>query len=186
MLWVTAMAPRARPPPCSAAGELARQCKSASPAQYSLLLTSFGLISIGAGGIRPCSLAFGADQLDRRDTPGNERVLESFFGWYYAATSASILIALTGLVYIQEHMGWKVGFGVPAMLMLVATLLFLVASSLYIKHGAGKSLFTGFLQVIVVAYKNRRLSVPPCGEDDSKGYYFEKGSVYTAPSEKLR
>ncbi|KAG8379974.1 hypothetical protein BUALT_Bualt07G0145300 [Buddleja alternifolia] len=179
-LWLTAMISRARPPPCD---QFTQHCTSASPAQYSLLLSSFGLMSIGAGGIRPCSLAFGADQLDNRNNLNNDRVLESYFGWYYASAAVSVLIALTGIVYIQEHMGWKVGFGVPAILMFFSALLFFLAFPLYIKQKASKSLFTGFVQVIVVAYKNRGIAFPP---NNSNGYHHEKGSVYTSPTDKLR
>ncbi|KAL6568167.1 hypothetical protein OROHE_003851 [Orobanche hederae] len=178
-LWLTAMVPRARPVPCD---QFTQHCKPASPAQYTLLLSSFGLMSVGAGGIRPCSLAFGADQF--RDNLNNERVLERFFGWYYASAAISVLIALTGVVYIQDHMGWKVGFGVPSILMFFSGLLFFLASSLYVKEKANTSLFTGFLQVSVVAYKNRQLDFPP---DDSNGYYHrEKGSAYTSPTKNLR
>ncbi|KAL3631911.1 hypothetical protein CASFOL_024895 [Castilleja foliolosa] len=181
LLWLTATITKARPPQCD---QFTQKCKLASPAQYTFLLSSFGLISIGAGGIRPCSLAFGADQLtNRENNPNNERVLESFFGWYYASAAVSVLIALTCVVYIQDHMGWKIGFGVPALLMLFSALLFLVASSLYVKENANKSLFTGFAQVAIVAYKNRHLAFP---QHDSNNYHYEKGSAYTSPTDKLR
>ncbi|KAL2516185.1 Protein NRT1/PTR FAMILY 1.2 [Forsythia ovata] len=180
LLWLTAMISKASPPPCN---QLTHNCKSASPAQYTLLIFSFGLMSIGAGGIRPCSLAFGADQLDKRDNPDNDRVLESFFSWYYASAAVSVLIALTGIVYIQDHVGWKVGFGVPALLMFASALLFFLASSLYVKQKASKSLFTGFAQVLVVAYKNRKLALPLY---NSSRYHREKGSEFTVPTEKLR
>ncbi|MFS7937720.1 putative proton-dependent oligopeptide transporter family [Helianthus anomalus] len=57
---------------------------------------------MGSGGVRPHSLAFGAYQIDNKTNVNNGRALESFF-W--------------GIVYIQDHAGWKVGFGFPAMLM---------------------------------------------------------------------
>ncbi|CAI9757608.1 unnamed protein product [Fraxinus pennsylvanica] len=180
LLWLTAMVSKASPPPCD---QLAHSCKFASPAQYALLISSFGLISVGAGGIRPCSLAFGADQLDKRDNPDNDRVLESFFSWYYASAAVSVLIALTGIVYIQDHLGWKIGFGVPALLMFASTLLFFLASSLYVKQKASKSLFTGFAQVLVVAYKNRKLALALY---NSNRYHHEKGSEFTMPTDKLR
>lgn len=181
LLWLTAMLPRVKPSPCI---PLAPNCESPTAAQMTLLVSSFALISIGAGGVRPCSLAFGADQLDRRDNPKNERVLESFFGWYYASAAVSVLIALTGIVYIQDHLGWRTGFGVPAMLMLLSTFLFFLASPLYVKLKASKSLFTGFVQVAVVAYKNRKLPLP---SPDARGcYHHEKGSLLVVPTDKLR
>ncbi|GER52690.1 major facilitator superfamily protein [Striga asiatica] len=180
-LWLTAIIPAARPPKCGPA----QLCKRASPAQITLLLSSFGLMSIGAGGIRPCSLAFGADQLTDKNDPEKKRVLESFFGWYYASAAVSVLIALTGIVYVQDHLGWKVGFGLPVVLMFFSAVLFFLASKLYIKEGPNKSLFTGFLQVIVAAWRNRRLDFPGVGSGE---YYREKGysAAYTTPSDKLR
>lgn len=183
LLWLTAVIPQSKPPPCNQS--TTDTCKSASTAQLAILFSSFVLMSIGAGGIRACSLAFGADQLDKRGDPKNERVLESFFNWYYASASFSVLIALTGIVYIQDHMGWKVGFGVPAMLMFFSGLLFFLASRFYIKQKASKSLFTGLAQVLVASYKNRRLALPP-RHSDGGWYHHMRGSSLVVPSNKLR
>lgn len=182
LLWLTAMIPQVRPPPCT---QMDTSCNSSStPAQLTLLISSFALMSVGAGGVRPCSLAFGADQLDRRDNPKNERVLESYFGWYYASAAVSVIIALTIIVYIQDHFGWKIGFGVPALLMLISASMFVLASPLYVKHRASTSLFVGFIQVIVVAYKNRKLALPP--SNASGWYHCRKNSDLIMPTDKLR
>ncbi|KAK5843036.1 protein NRT1/ PTR FAMILY 1.2-like [Gossypium arboreum] len=181
LLWLTAMVPESKPPTCDL---LTQRCRSPTAAQMSLLISSFVLISIGAGGVRPCSLAFGADQLDQRDNPKNDRVLESFFGWYYASAAISVLIALTGIVYIQDHLGYRVGFGVSAILMLLSVLLFFIASPLYLKLNPSKSLLTGFLQVMVVAYKNRNLTFPL--PDSTGSYHHRRDSNIVAPTHKLR
>ncbi|CAK9174577.1 unnamed protein product [Ilex paraguariensis] len=182
LLWLTAMIPGARPASsCKSAAGVG--CKSASPAQYGLLLSSFAIMSIGAGGIRPCSIAFGADQIDKKN-PNYERVLESFFGWYYASALISVMIALTAIVAIQDSMGWKVGFGVPAILMFCSTILFFVASPLYVKMKVSKSLFIGLAQTIVVTFKNRKLAFPP--QDSTGSYHHEKDSELVAPSAYLR
>lgn len=184
LLWLTAMLPQVKPSPCdpTAAGN---HCGSATASQLALLYSAFVLISIGSGGIRPCSLAFGADQLDNKENPKNERVLESFFGWYYASSAVAVLIAFTGIVYIQEHLGWRIGFGVPAVLMLIAALLFVLAFPLYVRRNVSKSLFTGLAQVVVAAYVNRKLSLPN-QQDSSITYYHMKDSELKAPSHKLR
>ncbi|XP_016444414.2 protein NRT1/ PTR FAMILY 1.2 isoform X1 [Nicotiana tabacum] len=179
LLWLTAMIPKARPSPCDLS---VQACKSATPAQYTLLVSSFMLMSIGAGGVRPCSLAFGANQFDKPDNPNNKRVLETFFNWYYASAMISVLIAMTGIVYLQDHMGWKVGFGVPAIIMFFSGLLFFLASPLYIKQKASKNLFSRLVQVIVVAYKNRKVAYP----SENSGYHHNKGSEFSVPTNKLR
>ncbi|KAG4199152.1 hypothetical protein ERO13_A05G131900v2 [Gossypium hirsutum] len=181
LLWLTAMVPQSKPPPCDL---MTQTCSSPTSAQMTLLFFSFVLISLGAGGVRPCSLAFGADQLDRRDNPKNVRVLESFFGWYYASAAISVLIALTGIVYIQDHFGYRVGFGVPAILMLLSALVFFLASPFYLKQQASKSLLTGFVQVIIVAYKNRNLTFPL--PNSTASYHHKRDSNVVAPTDKLR
>ncbi|XP_057514825.1 protein NRT1/ PTR FAMILY 1.2-like [Actinidia eriantha] len=183
LLWLTAMIPQARPPPCN---QFKEKCKNPTSPQYAVLISCFALMSIGAGGIRPCSLAFGADQLNNRKRPKKESdiVLEKFFNWYFAATATSIVIAFTGIVYVQDHAGWKVGFGVPTILMFLSALFFFLASSLYVKQKATISVFTGFAQVIVVAYKNRKSSFP--SQNSNLGYHQKKGSSLSQPTNKLR
>ncbi|KAF9616501.1 hypothetical protein IFM89_029798 [Coptis chinensis] len=141
LLWSTTMFPDAKP---TAKGE------AATPAQLALLLCAFGLMSIGAGGIRPCSLAFGADQLDKADSPNNGRV----------------------------------GFGLPAILIFLSAVFFLLGSPFYIKVKANKSLLTGFIQTTVVAFKNKHLAFPP--ENADGWYHHRKGSKFVSPTEKLR
>ncbi|AEE75781.1 Protein NRT1/ PTR FAMILY 1.1 [Arabidopsis thaliana] len=183
VLWLTAMLPQVKPSPCVATA--GTNCSSATSSQLALLYTAFALISIGSGGIRPCSLAFGADQLDNKENPKNERVLESFFGWYYASSSVAVLIAFTVIVYIQDHLGWKIGFGIPAILMLLAGFLFVFASPLYVKRDVSKSLFTGLAQVVAAAYVKRNLTLPD-HHDSRDCYYRLKDSELKAPSDKLR
>ncbi|XP_015059579.1 protein NRT1/ PTR FAMILY 1.2-like isoform X2 [Solanum pennellii] len=185
VLWLTAMIPKARPPPCDLLVS-SQACKSATTAQYTILISSFMLMSIGAGGIRPCSLAFGANQFDKRDNNNNnnnmKRVLETYFNWYYAAVMISVLIAMTGIVYLQDHMGWKIGFGVPVIIMFFSAFLFFLATPLYIKQNVINNLLGRFVQVIAVAYKNRKLSYP----EQNSGYHYNKGSEFIVPTSKLR
>ncbi|KAL1828037.1 hypothetical protein ACET3Z_006449 [Daucus carota] len=152
--------------------------------QYLVLLSSFVLMSIGAGGVRPCSLAFEADQIDDKDNPMNKRMLERFFGWYYASAAVAVVLAFTCIVYIQDHLGWKVGFGVPALLMFLSVALFLIAFSLYIKPRVKTNLFSSFMQVIAVVYKNRRMTLP--SPDSTITWYTLKDSERLVPTDKLR
>ncbi|GKB88427.1 NRT1/ PTR family 1.2-like protein [Tanacetum coccineum] len=149
----------------------------------SMVNNAFALMSIGAGGIRPCSLAFGADQIDCKDNPKRERLLESFFGWYYASALMGVLIAFTGIVYIQDHHGWRVGFGIPVVLMLISTLSFIVAYPLYYKMKVEKSLFTSLCQLVLAAWKNRKATLP----DSSEGsWYYRNDTKVATPTKNLR
>ncbi|KAB2083321.1 hypothetical protein ES319_A05G258200v1 [Gossypium barbadense] len=183
LLWSTAVFPQARPPHCDS--PMTGSCVKANSAQLAYLFGSFVLMSIGAGGIRPCSLAFGADQLYDPSNPKNKRVMQSFFNWYYASVGLAIMISITVIVYIQDKAGWVVGFGVPVGLMFISTVMFLLGSPLYIKLMPNRSLFTSFAQVTEAAWNNRDLVLPPM-ESGGAIWYFHKGSKLITPTEKLR
>ncbi|KAK1289699.1 putative peptide transporter [Acorus calamus] len=118
---------------------------------------------------------------EKTDDPKRERLLQSFFNWYYASVGLSIMVAVTVVVYMQDSLGWKVGFGVPTLLMLVSAVLFLLGSSLYVKVGPNRKYkFT----VIAASIKNRRLAFPP--NDVDGWYHHKKDSNIVAPSKKLR
>ncbi|KAK9066090.1 hypothetical protein SSX86_015492 [Deinandra increscens subsp. villosa] len=181
LLWLTTMIRDAKPPPCNP--WVPHSCESPTPIHYTLLFSAFGLISIGGGGVHPCSLAFGADQIDCQDNPNRMRALGSFFGWYYATAIMAVMIAFTGIVYIQDHHGWRVGFGIPVVLMLLATIFFVAAYPLYYKIKVEKSVFTSFCQVILVAWKHRNLSLP----DSSDGLWYNGNDAkVTTPTKTLR
>lgn len=178
LLWLTTVIPQARPPPCYQPSSI---CISPTTLQLILLCSSFSLMSIGAGGIRSSSLAFGADQLEQHDCRKNPRALEIYFSWYYVSTTFSIVVAITCIVYIQDNIGWGIGFGVPVVLMFLSAVFFFLASPFYVKLKAKSSLLTGMFQVILASYKNRHLELSSDAE-----YHFKKGSMLVIPTEKLR
>ncbi|CAM8999099.1 unnamed protein product [Rhodiola kirilowii] len=180
LLFLTAVFRNARPPSCDPRVET---CIGPNVGQFTLLLSSFVLMGIGAGGIRPCSIAFGADQIDNAKNSNNKRRLQSYFSLYYSSVAISVLIAVSLIVYIQDKFGWVIGFAVPAGLMFLSTIMFLVGAPLYIKVRADHSLFTSFAQVVTVAFKNKHLAFPPA---DSDGWYHHSGSKFFFPTEKLR
>ncbi|PIN08309.1 H+/oligopeptide symporter [Handroanthus impetiginosus] len=182
VLWLTAILKKARPPPCN---PTLGNCISPKPGQYAFLFTAFALMAIGAGGIRPCSMAFGADQFDNPENPNNQRILQTFFNWYYASVGVSLMIALTVIVYIQNEFGWVVGFGVPVGLMFLSTVMFFLGSKLYIKVKPNKSLLTGLAQVLVAAWKKRHLEFPP-EDSDGRHYYQSKGFKLVVPTNRFR
>ncbi|XP_021732019.1 protein NRT1/ PTR FAMILY 1.2 [Chenopodium quinoa] len=181
LIWLTTIIPHAKPPPCN---PLANDCQSPTAGQYALLVFAFLLMSIGAGGVRPCSQAFGADQVDRRNNPKNNRVLETFFSWYYACACLSVVIALTVIVYIQDKFGWRIGFGLPAILMFLSGLSFFLASPYYVVSKVKKSLLTGLVQAAVASFRNRKMTLPPQGSNVQ--YYQRKDSTTAVPSDRLR
>lgn len=181
LFWSTAVIPQTRPPPCIGFGI---SCSSPTTVQVFFLCLSLGLMSIGAGGIRSSSLAFGVDQLSEQDNHKSEAALKKYYAWYYASILLGVIIALSCVTYIQDHLGWKIGFGVPVVLMCVSALSFFLATPFYIKLQNRTSLLTDFLQVVVVSFRNRHLTVFP--DSTSTVYHNKKGSEMVVPSDKLR
>ncbi|KAI5669204.1 hypothetical protein M9H77_19057 [Catharanthus roseus] len=181
-LWMTSIVPGARPSPCSTEYT---SCSSATGFQMFILCASFALVSIGTGGVRSSCLAFGADQLrGKGEGQSNSRAMERYFSVYYGLVTLSIFIALTGIVYIQAKLGWKVGFGVPAVLMLIVAPAFLLASPLYIKLKVKSNLIVGLLQVVVVSFKRRHLELQ--SQSINTMFHRRRNSLLLKPSENLR
>ncbi|CAI9093517.1 OLC1v1029028C1 [Oldenlandia corymbosa var. corymbosa] len=181
LLWLTAVIPEWRPPLCIESNYI---CGSATSLQLLFLCTSFGLMSVGAGGIRSSSLAFGADQL--RISGSNQKnswILGRYFSWYYATATLSVLVAFTCIVYVQDNLGWKVGFGIPFVLMLLSTLSFTLASSFYVKMKSTSSLAIEMLQVAVAAFRKRHTEL---SLESSNIFYYNKQGSSILPSDKLR
>uniref|UniRef100_A0A0E0BVQ5 Uncharacterized protein n=1 Tax=Oryza glumipatula TaxID=40148 RepID=A0A0E0BVQ5_9ORYZ len=80
VLTLTAAIPSLHPPPCASSSSTS--CQGPTHRQLAALLASFAFLVVGAGGIRPCNLAFGADQFDPATASGR-RGIASFFNWYY-------------------------------------------------------------------------------------------------------
>ncbi|CAK7353258.1 unnamed protein product [Dovyalis caffra] len=182
LLWLTTIIREAGASTCS---QFSGICNNdVTTPQLLLLYSSLGLMSIGAGGIRSSSLAFGADQLSKRDNLKHAGIFESFFSWYYVTSSASVFIAMTCIVYLQDSMGWKVGFAVPVVLMMLSTLSFFVASPIYVKSKAKANWLIGFAHVLVASFRKRSIELSSHHRDEV--YHNRKGSALVVPSETLR
>ncbi|URD89291.1 POT family [Musa troglodytarum] len=155
VLTLTAAVPQLRPPVAEQSG----QPLGPSGAHLAILFLSLGLLVLGAGGVRPCSLPFGVDQFDRSTEQGR-RGLNSFFNWYYSISTAATVVAMTAVVYIQDSVSWPLGFGIPTALMLLAIILFFAGIRLYVFVPPDGSVFSGVLQALVAAFRKRKLRLP--------------------------
>ncbi|KAL6295038.1 hypothetical protein ACE6H2_003180 [Prunus campanulata] len=151
-LTVSAVLPQLRPPPC----QHNQVCKEADGGQLAILYASLLLGALGSGGIRPCVVAFGADQFDETDEKQTTKTW-NYFNWYYFVMGVSILLAVTVLVYIQDNIGWGLGLGIPTIAMFISIIIFIVGYPLYRNLDPVGSPFTRLIQVSVAAYKKRKL-----------------------------
>ncbi|VVA27709.1 PREDICTED: NRT1/ PTR FAMILY 2 [Prunus dulcis] len=167
---LTAWLPQLHPPACSAQQQTLDQCTGPTRAQLCALLLGLGFLSIGSGGIRPCSIPFGVDQFDPTTEEG-QKGINSFFNWYYATFTVVLLISQTVVVYIQDKISWSVGFAIPTLLMACSIVLLLVGSRVYVHAKPQGSMFSSIAQVLVAAHKKRHIKLPEeAGMVDGKFY----------------
>jgi peptide/histidine transporter 3/4 len=154
ILTLTAGVPALHPPPCSA-GAGGQQCAGATKGQFAVLALSFLFIVVGAGGIRPCSLPFGADQFDPR-TESGRRGINSFFNWYYFTLTIAVVGSSTGIIYVQSNVSWCIGFAIPAALMFASCVLFFAGAGLYVRVRPEGIPLASVFRVAVAAARKRR------------------------------
>ncbi|KAK1416150.1 hypothetical protein QVD17_31938 [Tagetes erecta] len=151
-LTLSAILPKLRPPPC----QNGQVCEEANTGQQAILYISLLLTAIGSGGIRPCVVAFGADQFDETDEKQKASTWK-FFNWYYFCMGVSMLVAVTVIVYIQDYVGWGWGLGIPSIAMAISIVTFVFGYPLYRNMDPSGSPFTRLVQVCVAAYRKRNL-----------------------------
>ncbi|VAI62449.1 unnamed protein product [Triticum turgidum subsp. durum] len=121
------------------------------------------LVALGTGGIKPCTSALGADQFDSADPV--ERVTKgSFFNWYYFLVNVGSLLSTTVLVWVQDNVGWGVGYAIPMVFMGFGLVVFVSGRKVYRYKKLGGSPLKRLSQVVVAAARNYRLKLP---DDDS-------------------
>lgn len=156
-LALTAAIPSLHPPKC--VGKDNSQCVGPSIWQLIFLLCGFGMIAVGAGGIRPCNLAFGAEQFNP-NTESGKRGMSSFFNWYYFTYTFAVMVSVTGIVYVQSDVSWAIGLAIPAILMFFSCAVFFLGTRIYVIVKPEGSPMTSVAQVLVVAVKKRGLKLP--------------------------
>ncbi|XP_062229453.1 protein NRT1/ PTR FAMILY 2.13-like isoform X2 [Phragmites australis] len=161
-MTLSASLPALKPPICNQTSQLGGHCTSPSTLQMSVLYLSLGLLTIGGGAIRPCSLPFGVDQFDKTDEE-SRKSLNSYYNWYYGTSTVALVFSTTILIYIQ-NISWAIGFGIPTFFMFLAIIIFYAGTRLYVHVPPEGSIFSGILQVLVASFKKRRLKLP-CPHD---------------------
>ena len=84
------------------------------------LLAGLGLIAIGAGGIKPCVSAHVGDQFGK----ANQHLLPRIFDIFYFSINAGAVISNLSIPWILKWYGPHWAFGIPGVLMALATLCF--------------------------------------------------------------
>jgi proton-dependent oligopeptide transporter, POT family len=84
------------------------------------MLTGLYLIALGSGGIKPCVSAHVGDQFGKT----NGHLLSKVFGWFYISINVGAAASTLATPLLLEWYGPHWAFGVPGVLMAIATVLF--------------------------------------------------------------
>ena len=97
------------------------------------LALGLGLIALGAGGIKPCVSSHLGDQFGQR----NQGLLSRAFSWFYFAINLGAFVSSLATPWLLHRYGSSVAFGVPGVLMLLATLVFWAGRHRFVHIPAG-------------------------------------------------
>ena len=117
------------------------------------------LISIGTGGHKPSLESFGADQFDDNNAKERRQKM-SFFNWWNSGLCSGIILGVTVIVYVQDHVNWGAAYIILTAVMAISLLIFLIGRPSYRYRSPTGSPLTPMLQVLVAAISKRNLPYP--------------------------
>ncbi|KAG5044195.1 hypothetical protein JHK87_008110 [Glycine soja] len=124
-----------------------------------MFYTSLCLLALGMGGVRGSMTAFGADQFDEKD-PTEAKALASFFNWLLLSSTVGAITGVTGVVWVSTQKAWHWGFFIITIASSVGFVTLALGKQFYRIKTPGDSPTLRIAQVIVVSFKNRKLSLP--------------------------
>lgn len=97
------------------------------------MMAGMVLIALGAGGIKPCVSAHVGDQFGAM----NSRLLSRIFNWFYFSINLGAFVSMLLTPWLLEWYGPHWAFGVPGILMAIATFIFWLGRNRFAHVPAG-------------------------------------------------
>src|SRR5204863_6408478 len=115
------------------------------------LYIGLALIALGSGGIKPCVSAFCGDQFK----PEQAGLLAKAYGLFYWSINFGSFFSFLVIPWLKDEWSYRVAFGVPGVLMLIATLIFWLGRKHYLRMPPSREAKTaGFAKVTWFALSN--------------------------------
>ncbi|KAJ1694002.1 hypothetical protein LUZ63_010700 [Rhynchospora breviuscula] len=159
LLTLSVSLPGLKPPACGANTSDPTCTQKASSLQLGVFFLSLYILTIGTGGTKPNISTIGADQFDVFDPKERHQKL-SFFNWWMFSIFFGTLFANSVLVYIQDNVGWTLGYAIPTLGLIISVAVFVTGTPFYRHKLPSGSPFTKMARVLVVAFRNWRVPVP--------------------------
>ncbi|CAL9247533.1 unnamed protein product [Arabidopsis halleri] len=166
------------PRPCETGSIL---CQSPSKLQLGILYASLALVIIGSAGTRFTLAAAGANQYKKPQEQGR------FFNWFFVSLYTGAIIGTTAIVYTQDNVSWKLGFGLCAAANLISFIVFIAGKRFYKHDKPLGSPYTSLIRVLVAATMKRKAVISSKDEDyHHNGLKKEAKTSTTMPSKSFR
>ncbi|KAI3439580.1 uncharacterized protein J3R85_004689 [Psidium guajava] len=145
--------------PSLKACEPGHMCQEPRKAHEVVFFLAIYLISVGTGGHKPSLESFGADQFDD-DHPQERKKKMSYFNWWSFGLCCGLLLSVTVVVYVQDHVNWGAADIILTAVMAMSLVIFIVGRPFYRYRSPTGSPLTPMLQVLVAAIAKRNLPHP--------------------------
>ncbi|KAL7585914.1 hypothetical protein Lser_V15G41848 [Lactuca serriola] len=159
LLTLVVSLPTLKPPTCGKHVSYLDCDKRASSFQVAIFYCALYIIAIGTGGTKPNISTMGADQFDDFEPTEKAHKL-TFFNWWMFSIFFGTLFSNTFLVYIQDDVGWALGYGIPTLALLVAIIAFIFGTPTYRHKPRVESPFTKIAKVLVATFRKRHVVLP--------------------------
>ncbi|XP_076933892.1 protein NRT1/ PTR FAMILY 5.2-like [Bidens hawaiensis] len=180
LLTLVVTVPGLKPPSCGKTISYLDCDKQPSSFQTGLFYCALYVIAVGTGGTKPNISTMGADQFDDFDPKERAQKL-TFFNWWMFSIYLGTLFSSTFLVYIQDNVGWGIGYGLPTAGLVAAMVVFIIGTPMYRHKPPSGSPLTKMAKVLVAATRNWNQVVP----DDPKKLYELSVDEYSGPGKYM-
>ncbi|MED6140617.1 hypothetical protein PIB30_094966 [Stylosanthes scabra] len=157
LLTLSVSLPSLKPPQCHEAD--VTKCQKASTLHLAVFYGALYTLALGTGGTKPNISTIGADQFDDFDPKEKSHKL-SFFNWWMFSIFIGTLFANTVLVYIQDNVGWTLGYGLPTLGLALSIMIFFAGTPFYRHKLPTGSPFTRMAKVILGSVMKWNVIVP--------------------------
>lgn len=123
------------------------------------LYAGLGLIALGSGGIKPCVSAHVGDQFKANQQHLLKKIYEVFYFMINFGSFFSTLIT----PWTLEKYGPSVAFGIPGILMFIATIIFWMGRKEFVHVPPSKSDGHGLIPVVMSAFKHQKTKTSEMG-----------------------
>ncbi|XP_063148948.1 solute carrier family 15 member 3 [Candoia aspera] len=118
-------------------------CEQELPSPYCapLLYTGLLILALGISSVKANLTPFGADQVTDLGRDATRR----FFNWFYWSINIGAVLSLLVIAFIQQNVGFLIGYAIPAVCLALALVIFLLAAPIFVtKPAAGSQVPTMF------------------------------------------